>query len=417
MSQGSGAHADDVVMVVNTINRRTQPMARDEVDVFLRKHKLFRLVEEELPPEPKKKIKKPLKKDIKIEKEDKSAFGRYATFHDSIMSDRKRKSPEGTTKSSPTPSEPDGARRRKGAKEPVVDILATRPSPLITMTLQEMHEVIRLYTSSPLGCVDWQMISETSTGGRIPPADVEYAANEFLPQVHYRPSVGLVVMERQSRIPTEYQKHRQTMKRLRQGLVPLISELRTRLTSTSLTVPTSYPERPQDAEPMLITPEVSPDELVDDQPAAVEESTSKPSSARRNTAPAPDISNYLSCLPVHVVDELRQRAVSAMNRLEQGQFPTFALRSAAVAQVDAEGGSLTATGRLRKRYETKAMRLAREAAAMTTTNTSSVSNTPVLSQVQSSRTVIVEQQPGYEPPPFYVQTARQFERSHDGDAN
>jgi hypothetical protein len=407
MSDQPSTHADDVVLVVNTISRRTQPIARSEVEVFLRKHKLFRLVEDETPPEPKKKLKKPPKRVIKQEKEEPSTQSRYVTFPSACDVGRKRKSPDLSAKSSPTPSEPGGGRRKKAAKETVVELPPARPNPLITMSLKEMHEIIRLYTSCPSGCVDWQMISQTATGGRIPSADIEYAANEFLPHVHYRPTVGMVVMERQSKIPTEYQKHRHTMKRLRQGLVPMISELRKRLTSTGPDL-NIQPELKTEEEPMLITPEVSPDELLDEKlPVTVE---SKPN---RRAGPAQDISSYLSCLPVHVVEELRQRAATAMNRLEQGHIPTFALRTAPVAQVDADGGSLTATGRIRKRYETKAMRLAREA-AMTST-------TVVTSLVQNVKTppVIVEapppppQKPVYEPPPFYAAAARHFERSHD----
>ncbi len=72
-------HADEMVMVVNTISRKIQPISRDEVDTFLRKHKLFRLVEEESPAETKKKPKKSQKKVIKQEKEEVSTQSKYVS--------------------------------------------------------------------------------------------------------------------------------------------------------------------------------------------------------------------------------------------------------------------------------------------------------------------------------------------------
>ena len=374
MAESPDSHADEMVRVVNTINRRTQSIAAAEVDMFLRKHTLFRLVEADQPEEPKRKPRKPVKKQVKVVKEEKVHVG------------RKRRSPETSIKSSPAPSEPEGKRRRP-VKETVVENPASRPNPLIIMSLKEMHETIRLFTSSPPGCVDWEMIAQSSTGGRIPAADVEYAANEFLPNVHYRPSVGMVVMERQSRIPTEYQKHRQTMKRMRQGLGQLISELKKRISSDSI----DFAVKPEE-EPMLITPEMSPDEVVDEEtPNPV-----LPSKPTRKTNATPDLASYVSWLPAHVVEELRQRAAVAITRLQQGHVPTYALRAAPVAQVDAEGGSLTATGRVRKRYETKAMRLAKEAAM------------PPVVQATPSPPL-----PQYEAPPFFMATARQFTKSVD----
>jgi len=381
MTESPCSHADAMVLVVNTINRRTQSIAADEVDLFLKKHKLFRLVEVEEPEESKRKPRKPVKKQVKPVKEEKP---------DPV---RKRRSPETSLKSSPSPSEPD-IKRRRPVKEVVVETPPARPNPLIVMSLKEMHDIIRLFTSSPPGCVDWEMISHTSTGGRVPAADVEYAANEFLPHVHYRPSVGMVVMERMSRIPTEYQKHRQTMKRMRQSLGQLVSELKRRLSSEpEVLAPVKAEE-----EPMLITPEMSPDEVMEDQgetPVPI-----APVRPGRRPGPGPDLASYVSWLPPHVVEELRQRAAVAISRLEQGQVPTYALRTTTIVQADAEG--LTATGRIRKRYETKAMRLAKEAAMPSAA--APLAHPPVVQQSAP---------PQYEAPPFFMATARQFSKSVD----
>lgn len=73
-------HAEEMVQVVNTINRRTQQIPRSECDLFLRKHKLFRLVVADIPEEEKKrKSKKVSKKPTKPVKEEKVPYQRYAS--------------------------------------------------------------------------------------------------------------------------------------------------------------------------------------------------------------------------------------------------------------------------------------------------------------------------------------------------
>jgi hypothetical protein len=79
MDDASSSHAGDMVLVVNTINRRTQSIASAEVDMFLRKHKLFRLVEQEHVEEKKRKPRKPAKKATKVIKEEKPVESRYVT--------------------------------------------------------------------------------------------------------------------------------------------------------------------------------------------------------------------------------------------------------------------------------------------------------------------------------------------------
>jgi hypothetical protein len=283
------------------------------------------------------------------------------------------------------------------------------------MSLKEMHDLVRLFTSSPPGCVDWEMISQTATGGRIPAVDVEYAANEFLPHVHYRSNVGMVVMERHPRIPTEYQKHRQTMKRLRQGLSHLLSELKRRLGTSDPGEENIHIPPKTEGEPMSITPEVSPDEIMDEEEAEVAPVERQPRGRPpKRSTPGPDIRSYASWLPAQIAEELRQRASIAINRLQQGQIPSFALRTAHVAQVDAEGGSLNATGRVRRRYETKAMRLAKEA-ALPSGQQHNIVRTPVVQVMQSTTSITptAESTSTYEPPPFFMATARQFAKSSD----
>ena len=90
-------------------------------------------------------------------------------------------------------------------------------------------------------------------------------------------------------------------------------------------------------------------------------------------------------------ESLRKRALLAISRFEKGHVPAYALRQAPVASIDAEAGSLVSTGRLRKRYETKAMRLAKQA----------VEATGILKSEGSP-------QLEFSAPPFFHATARQF---------
>ena len=80
----SDENARETVLVVNTVNRRTQPIPKDEVEFFLRKHKLFRLVQEEKEEEKKRKPRKLVKKPVKEEKPPKGKPGRYETCTESL---------------------------------------------------------------------------------------------------------------------------------------------------------------------------------------------------------------------------------------------------------------------------------------------------------------------------------------------
>ena len=293
-------------------------------------------------------------------------------------------------KASPSPSEVDASKRRRLGKDMEPSAIV-KASPLITLTLREMHEIVRLFTSSPPGCVDWAMISQTATGGRIPPSDVEYLANEFLPHVHFRPSVGLVVMERSSRGPSEYQKHRQTLKRMRQGLVPMLTRLRQELApSDQQIVPATEKLDVHESEELnvmedlqmqeikeepVITPIGSPADSVADVPTpAVPISTGKRT-----------IESFLSGLSRPVLEDLQARADKAMARLQRGEVPLLAMRASAATENE------TATGRVKRRYETKAMRLAKEAAT-------AMIDPPVV------QPPLVKA----EAPPFFLAAARQF---------
>lgn len=367
-------NVQDTVLVVNTVNRRTQPIPRDEVEYFLRKHKLFRLVEEDKVEEPKRKPRKLVKKVIKVEKEEKSKPGRYvSSSHISLAYPLSKRKDEGSVKACPSPSEPDTSKRRRSTRVEPEPAQPVRPNSLITLTLREMHEIVRLFTSSPPGCVDWAMISHTATAGRLAPQDVEYVANEFLPHVHYRPSVGLVVMERSTRGPSEYQKHRLTLKRMKQGLVPMLARL-------SPAQPAQAVESPPAAEgDSIITPVGSPDDHPFDTPATA--SAGPPASTKRS------IDSFLSGLPGIVLEDLKRRAEMAIQRLERGEVPLLAMRATAAAENE------TATGRVKRRYETKAMRLAKEAA------TAHIDPVPKL---EPTAAVV---------PPFFHATARLFAKS------
>ena len=78
METEEGHAEEEMVLVVNTINRRTQQIPRSECDLFLRKHKLFRLVVAEVPDEEKRrKSKKLSKRPAKPVKEEKVPYQRY----------------------------------------------------------------------------------------------------------------------------------------------------------------------------------------------------------------------------------------------------------------------------------------------------------------------------------------------------
>ena len=156
-------------------------------------------------------------------------------------------------------------------------------------------------------------------------------------------------MERSSKGSSDYQRHRQTLKRMKQGLPALIEKFK-----------------------RMQTP--------------VEDGVEVPAI-------------FKSRIPSEIFEELKKRAEIAMSRFVNGDVPTYALR-ASPAEPAVGGGNLTATGRVKRRYETKAIRMAKEAAKsvgnIVDTITAPATTTPVVPTAQ------------FQMPPFFYQMAQQF---------
>jgi hypothetical protein len=221
-----------------------------------------------------------------------------------------------------------------------------------------MYDVISIFTASPTGCVDWCQISAQVTNSRIPPFDLEYAAHEFIPHIHYRPSIGMVVMEKTSRGNTDFQRYKQTLKRIKQG-VPLIVRRFKEMTQT-------------------VTPPPSPQRLN-------------------------PIDSFVSSLSPDLLADLKTKSATAIARFERGDNPTFAMAKP-MDEAEAIAMGLTATGRPKRRYETKAIRMAKEAArsaGVLPAETTQVKSEPAPPPA-----------PTFQLPPFFHQIAQHFtERS------
>ena len=71
-------HESDMVEVVNKVNRGTKLIPRVDLDVFLRKHTLYQVIQESPTVEPKRKGRKPGKKAAPVVKDiEKKRRGRY----------------------------------------------------------------------------------------------------------------------------------------------------------------------------------------------------------------------------------------------------------------------------------------------------------------------------------------------------
>lgn len=248
--------------------------------------------------------------------------------------------------------------------------LTVRPDPLIVLPLKEVYDIVSMYTSAPNGCVNWTQLAAQVTNCRLSPAEVEYVANEFVPQTHYRPSLGMVVMERTSKGNTDFQRHKQTLKRIKQGLPLMVKKFKELFT---LAVPSTPPK--EDAE-----------EAADTIP---------------NTIRAHPIDSFVANASADLIAELKEKADLAISRFEKGEQPTFAM-SRPLDEAEAIAMGLTATGRPKRRYETKAIRLAKEAAR----------SAGVLAE--SPKPKEPEPNPGFQLPPFFMQLAKHFTERVDG---
>ena len=335
---------EEMVVLVNKVTRNKMSLAAEEVELFLRKHKLFEKMHVAAPEEKKVRRKAPAKKPPVIQ------------------TGRKRGFPEKSVKSSPSSSFVGDVSSKRMKKEHMIVPLKLEPvkSGLLVLTLKEMHEITRLFTSSLPGCADWASIASGVCGDRFTPAEIEHVANEFVPHIHFRPSVGMVVMERSGAKHSEFLRHRMTIKRMKQGL-PILAQKFKSLTGLIPSPPISTPPISSPPNSSPVTPDVS---------SAVSVSSARPT-----------VETYLSLLSTSTRLELETKARAAIQRFIRGEVPSYALRVCA-------SEDMTATGRIKKRYETKAIRLAKQAATVVT---------PVPKSAPTSA-----------PPAFFFSTAKHF---------
>jgi len=250
----------------------------------------------------------------------------------------------------------------------IKSISAQSNNNLIMIPLGDVLEIIRLYASSSPSpsCADWSSIAAQATKGRFSASDVEYIANEFIPTVHYRPSMGMVVMERSTRNQvSEFHRHKLTVRRLKQGL-PLMVEKFKAIFLGHEPMKDDEVTPPYTPLPVVETPEVfhQPDQGIKEEPedeiSIVESQKRAPGRPSNRTMVT--VSNFESIAPQDYLRELRARAHSTIQRYEDGEVPLYALKP--VNESDAVAAGLTATGRVKRRYETKAIRLAKAAAAV-----------------------------------------------------
>ena len=97
----------------------------------------------------------------------------------------------------------------------------------LVLTMPEVSEIVDAY-SRAVTCfqegvttgVDWGSIASSVCEGKFGASDIELVATEYQSQVHFRPSLGVVVIPRaDSRGLTDYKRHKQTVRRI-QGVMP-----------------------------------------------------------------------------------------------------------------------------------------------------------------------------------------------------
>lgn len=304
---------------------------------------------------------------------------------------------------------------------------------LLVISLGEVLEIIRLYASatpSP-SCADWSSIAaQVCKSGRISANDAEYIANEFIPTVHYRPSIGMVVMERSSRNQaSEYHRHKLTLRRMKHGL-PLIVEkfqeiilgrdpLKEEGETSMGDFSTTTIQTPDQACEQIKQEEIQEEEDLESVVAPQSTSSKRATPAGRNpNRTLVTVSNFASLAPQEYLRDLENRADATIARYETGEVPLYALKP--INESDAMAAGLTATGRVKRRYETKAIRLAKAAAAAASGETvvDIPADTPKSSSMSTGggqdNSRIISAMPS--PPSFSLQsifqkTAEQFARS------
>ena len=325
-------------------------------------------------------------------------------------------------KSSPasTPSDgPDtGVLAKRAKSEKLVDIdaknVSTQPTNnLIMIPLGEVLEIIRLFAaSSPSpSCADWASIATQATKGRISANDAEYIANEFIPTVHYRPSMGMVVMERSMRNQvSDFHRHKLTVRRLKQGLPLMVERFKAIFLGEDGVVKPSE-EVHIDTEP-ISTPELvnTEQDEEDERMSIIDSSSQKRLPGRPSNRTIITVSNFDSLAPPEYLAELRSRAQATIQRYQQGEVPLYALKP--VNESDAVAAGLTATGRVKRRYETKAIRLAKAAAAVASGD---IMETPQPA-ISSPETItppvgVSSSSPSFQLHSIFQRTAEQFARS------
>ncbi len=298
------------------------------------------------------------------------------------------------------------ARSEKILDEETKSSSANPNSNLLVIPLGEVLEIIRLYAcSAPTpSCADWSSIAVQACKGRISASDAEYIANEFIPTVHYRPSVGMVVMERTMRNHvSEYHRHKLTVRRLKQGLPLIVERFKTIFLGQE---PMKGDVAPQVSAPKGTCEVVQTEEMFKEE--IQEENEQDVSGVGRSGRPRTSVtvSNFESLAPGEYFKELRSRAQTTISRYENGEVPLYALKP--VNESDAVAAGLTATGRVKRRYETKAIRLAKAAAAVASGDVETPSHSML---VESPPSEIPKVSRSFQLHSIFQKTAEQFARN------
>ena len=219
---------EPTVKVVNKLNGAIKEVEESQVALFLRKHTIYQILPE-----------------VKVEKEKPA---RKAAPKKVLKPQPKPNTKRPVNASPPSPSSaisgnPPASKKSKkdlsSVQESQVQSDAdddAEPGPatgstgqMLVLSLEDVDEISRKYAelvaASLTGSIDWSVLAAETCGGKLTATDAELVATEYQSHIHFRPSLGVVVMERhEARGLSDYKRHKLTVKKIKQSVPAMVHQ-------------------------------------------------------------------------------------------------------------------------------------------------------------------------------------------------
>ena len=222
---------EPTVKVVNKLTGAIKEVEESQVALFLRKHTVYQILPE-VKVEKEKPSRKPAPKKV-VKPQQKSNSKRPVNATPPSPSSAISGNPPASKKSrKDLPSVQDSQVQSDADDDAEPAPVTGSTGQMLVLSLEDVDELSRKYASmvneSQTGEIDWAVLAAETCSGKLTAADAELVATEYQSHIHFRPSLGVVVMERhETRGLSDYKRHKLTVKKLKQSVPAMVKQFNT----------------------------------------------------------------------------------------------------------------------------------------------------------------------------------------------